>query len=1033
MTVTRGQNFFRDPVINSPYEEPTCHWELNDDNQPTHKVLPGRRPASFVTPVPGAKAPENAPEQAGFFFRDPLGISARGDEYDQNAYINEVRRYVEPWRRHPDPNGWRVTPTTRKLLIHWRNPTNFEQYRPFYCQLEAVETVIWLTEVATKEHKDLLDALRDRSFEANEGLNRWALKMATGSGKTTVMAMIIAWQALNAQANPRSPLFTPNALVIAPSVTIRNRLQVLRPSHPQNYYTDRGIVPAGTMRARLETANVAVTNYHALRPKDNVVASAAVHRARQGHSKEKLRDHESLAETMRREVSAITDLKRGLMVLNDEGHHCYRHKTGKSLEGELKGDDLAEAKENDAQARVWISALDRIVKRVQGRTMRVIDLSATPFFLRGSGYAEGTLFPWAVSDFSLMDAIESGIVKLPRVPVSDDTRENNPVFLNLWKHVGEGLRKVTRQRADRLHPINVPGLATNAIQTLYENYAETHELWRQAGTDVPPCFIIVCSDTKASRLIYELVSGKGGPDGTGVIKEEFKGICPLFRNFDDDGLPLAIPNTILIDSKQLESGEALTGAFKDAAATEIAQFKQQVAKIKGDAQAGSKLSDADILREVVNTIGKPNQLGANVRCVVSVSMLTEGWDANTVTHILGLRAFSTQLLCEQVVGRALRRLNYELRDGGQFDPEYAEVFGVPFDFAAEPVPQMPIPPLPTKHVHALDDRAHLEISFPRLEGYVTVRDRREIVRASFTRDSEYELPTNVPSEVEVAGIAGEPIVMTASALKDIRRQKVIWELSRRVAEVYWDADSGVDGGPLDAERVIDVRNVATVRNIVEDWINRFLVQPEGSHFNVLIMPEHRDAACAKIVAALDRSAGTSESHRLIAQVDPIAPWGSSAQVDTNTTQDVYEARADRSHVNYVVEDSGWEGDMARVLENHPRVRAYVKNHGLGLEIPWQDGFERRSYRPDFVAQIVGEGGHVAAAEDTLNLVIEVKGLRRPTDATKSEAAETWCRAVNGQRRFGRWEFVYCGNWAEFSSDIDKAIRELYGDTSLGPK
>jgi len=358
---------------------------------------------------------------------------------------------------------------------------------------------------------------------------------------------------------------------------------------------------------------------------------------------------------------------KNIMTINDEGHHCYREKPGDTAEGDLKGDDKKEAEKNREAARLWISGLE-VVKRKLGIN-RVIDLSATPFFLSGSGYAEGTLFPWTMSDFSLMDAIECGIVKLPRVPVAD----NIP---------GEDMPKKGRGKAKNLDPLSIPVELQTALEALYGHYEKTYNLWQEAGVKVPPCFIVVCNNTSTSKLVYDYISGfdRENEDGSTMLEN---GRLALFRNFDEHGNPIARPPTVLIDSEQLESGDALDANFRKMAADEIDRFRREIIIRTGDLRQADKISDHDLLREVMNTVGKEGRLGGAIRCVVSVSMLTEGWDANTVTHVLGVRAFGTQLLCEQVIGRALRRQSYDLNedgpDKGLFNVEYADVLGIPFD------------------------------------------------------------------------------------------------------------------------------------------------------------------------------------------------------------------------------------------------------------------------------------------------------------------------------------------------------------------
>src|SRR3989475_6920596 len=262
--------------------------------------------------------------------------------------------------------------------------------------------------------------------------------------------------------------------------------------------------------------------------------------------------------------------------------------------------------------------------------------------------------------------------------------------------------KKGRAQGEELDPLKLPTRLQTALQALYGHYEKTFELWKEKGLAVPPCFIIVCQNTAVSKLVYDYISGfyREHEDGTSTLEN---GRLALFRNFDETtGNPLPRPNTLLIDSEQLEAGDALDDNFRDMAADEIERFRREIIERTGDARSAENITDQELLREVMNTVGKHGQLGGSIRCVVSVSMLTEGWDANTVTHVLGIRAFGTQLLCEQVIGRALRRQSYYVNedgaDKGLFNVEYADIFGIPFDFTAKPVVAPPQPPRETIHV-----------------------------------------------------------------------------------------------------------------------------------------------------------------------------------------------------------------------------------------------------------------------------------------------------------------------------------------------
>src|SRR2546426_1649320 len=714
-----SDSFFDHPILNSPYDYPARYWELDDSGQPTQKIIERRRRAEFITPIPKPKKRKASAAQKEMVFDEGKGLSTAAQQYDPTSIINELRRHVDQWRALPHPNQWQVTPETARLLQHWRHH-DFGSIRPFFCQVEAVETVIWLTEVAPqarKAGKMILDHLANANNDANPELMRLALKLAPGAGKTPVMAMLIAWQTINAVRRPQSTRFSRGFLVVAPGLTIKDRLRVLQPNDPDSYYASRELVP-GDMLDDVNRAKIVITNYHAFKLRERIDLSKGGRSLLQGRGEE-LNTLETEGQMLQRVMPDLMGLKN-ILVLNDEAHHCYREKPGAEDEEDLKGDDKKEAEKNNEAARLWISGLEA-VKRKLG-VARVIDLSATPFFLRGSGYVEGTLFPWTMSDFSLMDAIECGIVKLPRVPVADNIPGRDmPMYRNIWEHIRAKMPKKGRGKASALDPLSLPPQLQTALDALYGHYEKTFNLWQDAGIRVPPCFIVVCNNTSTSKLVYDFISGfqRTNEDGSTTL---VNGRLALFRNFDEHGNPFPRPDTLLIDSEELEAGEAIDENFRGMAADEIERFRGERIERSGDARQGENITDQELLREVMNTVGKPGQLGGAIRCVVSVSMLTEGWDANTVTHVLGVRAFGTQLLCEQVIGRALRRQSYDLNedgpDEGLFNVEYADILGIPFDFTARPViapPQLPRETIQVKAVRP--ERDALEIRFPRVVGY----------------------------------------------------------------------------------------------------------------------------------------------------------------------------------------------------------------------------------------------------------------------------------------------------------------------------
>src|SRR6185437_9844943 len=540
----------------------------------------------------------------------------------------------------------------------------------------------------------------------------------------------------------------------------------------------------GDMLPDLDRAKIVITNYHAFKLRETMELSSGGRSLLQGRGPE-LSTLETEGQMLQRVMPSLMGMK-GVMILNDEAHHCYREKPQDDVEGELAGDDREEAERNRKAARLWVSGLEAVSNKLG--VNRIIDLSATPFFLRGSGYAEGTLFPWTMSDFSLMDAIECGIVKLPRVPVAENiTGDEMPLYRNLWENIRKDLPKKGRGQSAELDPEALPIKLQTALKALYGHYEKTIELWQQRGIGVPPCFIIVCQNTAISKQVYDYVAGftRTNPDGTAT---QHNGSLALFQNFDPVTLsPLPRPNTLLIDSEQLESGDKLDEGFRSIATDEIERFRRELIERTGDPNAADNLTDQDLLREVMNTVGKAGQLGAQIRCVVSVAMLTEGWDANNVTHILGIRAFSTKLLCEQVIGRALRRQSYDLNDEGRFNAEYADIFGVGFDFTAKPVVSPPQPPRETVQVKAVrPERDSLEIRFPRVEGY-RIELPEERLTAVFDEDSRYVLtPETVgPTTTTNSGIIGEQADIDVRHLANVRPSTLLMNLTRHLLYSKW--------------------------------------------------------------------------------------------------------------------------------------------------------------------------------------------------------------------------------------------------------
>jgi type III restriction enzyme len=984
------------PILNSPYEEPTRHWKFTEEGI-TNAIEEGRRVSAYFMPI--AKSKKEAAQQ-------PFETEWTSDRIEENKEINRIRERVDLWRR----SGWKgVTPTTRKLLEYW---TKEDREKPlFFCQIEAVETAIYIGEIVTKQsHQDawIVNALRERSEDANPGLFRLALKMATGTGKTVVMAMLIAWQALNKLANKQDSRFSDAFLIVTPGITIRDRLRVLLPQSPDNYYRERDVLPNEDI-VKLGQARIVITNFHGFLLRDRTKASKVTKEilAQGGPN-----PFQETPDQMVRRVCREFGSKKGIIVINDEAHHCYRHRIGgeaSDFEPEkLKGDEKKEATEREEQARVWISGLEAVNSKLGIKT--VYDLSATPFFLSGSGYPEGNLFPWVVSDFALIDAIEAGLVKVPRVPVADDAASSKgPVYRNLWPLIRDDLPKKSVKDQVLSSARTLPKELDGALHSLYSNYEKAFKRWEKQGEEngsmsTPPVFIVVCNNTSVSKLVYDYLAGweKQLDEEKAVL---VPGDLPLFSNVKDKKW-LARPNTILVDSAQLESGEGLSTDFKKVAATEIEQFKDEY-RHRFPGRDAEELTDEDLLREVMNTVGKRGRLGEHVRCVVSVSMLTEGWSATTVTHILGVRAFGTQLLCEQVVGRGLRRRSYAANEEGMFEPEYAEVYGVPFSFIpCSGIDGDPPPPPPMTRVRALEDRAALEITYPRVRGY-----RYEIpgdqLAAAFTDDSRLALSTkDVPSMVEMLPVIGEGEEHQLDDLRSHREQEVAFRLAKRLFELYWPDE------PWTFPQLV---------KITRDWMGDYLALKDNTFVQMLLIQELGDRAAEKIrhaIVAADHGEKT-----LVAILALYDRTGSTSSVDFDTVKPVIPTDPKRCHVSHVVCDTdSWEQKLAQVLEGMDDVVSYVKNEGLGFSIPYTHKGEQREYFPDFIARIDDGNG----PDDLLNLVIEVSAPDNPQTKEKKDqkvatAKGQWIPAVNNLREFGRWAFLEITDPWNAHNSIDEFI------------
>ncbi len=661
----------------------------------------------------------------------------------------------------------------------------------------------------------------------------------------------------------------------------------------------------------------------------------------------------------------------------------------------VDADERREQKNNDESARLWISGVEALKKNNSLKC--IYDLSATPFYLKGSGYAgEEQLFQWVVSDFALMDAIECGIVKLPRVPVEDGAAniDGLPTYRNIYNYIKRELPKKGRSKQGNIDPENLPEKLLGALESLYGHYEKTYQSWIEAEINVPPVFIIVCNNTSTSKLVYDYISGYKSPNSDSWTK----GNLSLFNNIGADGRPMDKIQTLLIDSEQLDSGEAMSDEFKIAASSEIAQFRNDIRQ-RFPERDSDKQTDEDLLREVMNTVGKTDRLGEQVRCVVSVSMLTEGWDANNVTHILGLRAFRSQLLCEQVVGRGLRRFSYDIEEDGKqkglLSPEYADVFGVPFVFADNSNSPAPKPPKKMIRVRAIPDRSKLEIVFPNISGYIE-RIPEGKIEARFNENSHFNIsPNNAPPVTELVGIVGEEVIMNLDQLKLRREQEVIFNLVRETAKKFAQSQETNQISPSVYRDLFP---------IVKNWLKNYVCCLNGTFIQYLLWKPLAIRAAERIFrACIPPQIQSSKEKYIIPIIDRFSAEGSTHNVDfLATDKRLYKTKANKSHINYADCDSDWELHFCRIIEDNPRVISFTRNSGLGFEIPYVYQDQTHRYLPDFIV-LIDDG---CGIEDLLSLVVEIKGKKDDKARVKADTMnQLWIPAVNNYRRWGRWAFV----------------------------
>ena len=992
------------PILNPPYDPPNRHYEIGSQGR-TDVVKDGRRPSESFIPIAATRKGKRAIDGTT---QDALDFDITGERRERNPFVNDLRREVERWRHR---NYERVTPTTRKILQHWADPTR--ENRVLFCQREAAETAIFLAEVAGRHgYADWRRQIDDANAEHNGDLPRIALKMATGTGKTVVMAMLIVWQTANKVISPRDARFAKRFLIVTPGITIRDRLQVLQPGQAGNYYDERDLVPPD-LQGALRQAQILITNCHTFGLKDakeiKGVAATTKKILLADRSDDPFKEIPNAM--VSRVLRAFSSSTERLVVFNDEAHHCYQDKPIQTVAGHGPASQTPDDLET---ARVWFKGLQAVHRKIGIKA--VYDLSATPFYLGGSGYNEGYIFPWVVSDFSLMDAIESGIVKIPRTPVDDDATGDLVTYLRLWDHVGKGLPKKRQSSTESVSGWIPAKELEGALHSLYRSYERAFEHWEMTLAhhgEPPPVFIVVCSNTVVSKLVYDFIAGT----------EPKAGRLPLFSNVVE-GKVVPRPRTILVDSAQLESGEAMSKSFKDDAAAEIEAFKADFKRRNPGVDADT-LTDEDLLREVMNTVGKKDKLGEGVRCVVSVSMLTEGWDANTVTHILGIRAFGSQLLCEQVVGRGLRRRSYALNDNGLFEPEYANVYGIPFAFIpGDRATKEALPRPPAIVVESVPGREHLRISFPKLDGYrVEIPDEQLIFDPALT-DRFLIGPSTVPTRTDVEGIVGSTERIADENAHLVRAQHVAYSLAKRLLRDHLST-TALDGD----ERPWLFPQVV---RICRDWITTCVDLAPGYVVGHLLASVERQAEATEAIYNAIAVQEGGRRARLRPMIRRFDPTGSTERIFFATRKAVVET--ERSEVSHVTLDgiggNTWEQILALECERPTnRIAAYVKNDHLGFTIPYIHQGRTHDYVPDFLLRLE------RAADETFDrtLIVEVSGGQKspgPTKAKADTARNQWCVAVNNHGGFGRWGYIEINTMDGVRQVLANAIDALYADAAI---
>jgi type III restriction enzyme len=998
------------PILCGPYEEPIAHWEYNRETGIASK-MPGRRPAEYWY-----RTKSNGRGQSQFEFaegREPLVI------------VNQLRADVAHWR---SLNYEGVTPITRELLQHWK--ITDRSRRLFFCQIEAVETVIYLAEILRSNRKprfkpqfqtsDIASLYDQPSDESLEPLVRTCCKMATGSGKTVVMAMLIAWAFCNRGRNPSDERFPNAVLVCCPNLTVKERLQVLRPDVKENYFEQFDVVPH-RLRPLIQAGKVLVTNWHAFAPKsqhsEGEKSYAVVNKGDE--------TNEAFARDRLNELFE----RLPIMVLNDEAHHCYRPKATEEVD--------REAKEENEEATIWIEGLDKINNATPGKRgiSMCIDLSATPFFIAGSGYAVNSPFPWLISDFGLVDAIESGITKIPRMPVQDTTGRPDPKYFRLWDAIDAEIEPGQRLpgRAHKPKPEVVYEKAQGALIQLSRQWKERWEQIQKASPGqerVPPVMIIVCDNTDIAEVFFRKISGESVEEVTTL--EEVTEILGADDDDEEDVKPSKRSGKKAKAKTTFGISEVLSEFSNTVERKHTIRIDSKLlAEAETDDQNKTRPEAAEALRRVVSTVGKRGEPGEHIRCVVSVAMLTEGWDANNVTHILGLRAFTSQLLCEQVVGRGLRRMDYMPdRETGLLTEEYVDVYGIPFSvvpFKGRAIDKPAPEDRPKNHVFAMPERLaihpHFEIRFPVVDGYAFALKRnlltcdvpameQLVLEPNREPVSTFLAPTvgyqeGFPSQNATFGFSPQD---RNRYYRDTHIQTIKFQVAKLIASEF--AGQG-DNSDAATRRVRGLQSrhqlFPQIYRFVDEYV-RTRVDFHGCNPCELGLERYVRLMIERLRGAIRPDAGQGEPP-LMPLLNRYKPIGTSAEVDFKTTR---PCRAtEYSHINQVVLDTDtWEASTAFYLEQlaqRKEIICYVRNDHLGLAIPYEYQGVDHSYEPDFLIR-VAEGQ---------TAILETKGYIDNQTRAKHDAAVRWVSAANNWGELGQWRFVVVRDPHEMGSQLNK--------------